>query len=278
MIEPLSLAGLTVEGVSVGGLETYIRLRELGLCFDIGRAPEESLSCGMVLFTHGHVDHLGGVISHVAARALRGMAPPTYVVPPPIAPRLEALLDLWRQIDGADLPCTVVPLGPGDELLHKGKFKIRPFSAPHFQPAQGYGIWSLHAKLRPEFEGLGGLEIKALRERGIAVSSASETALVSFTGDARSDVLNEEVVRTAKLSIFEVTFLDQRVTVESARQMGHMHLDEVLLHADELESEAILMTHFSARYNVRQIREILAARLPAGLRERVTPLLNQFHP
>lgn len=277
-MNPLRLAGLTVEGHSVGGLETYIRLRELGLCFDIGRAPEESLSCGLVLFTHGHVDHLGGVISHVASRALRGMAPPTYVVPPPIAPKLEALLELWRDIDGAELPCSVVPLGPGEELQHKGKYVIRPFRAPHFQPAQGYGIWSQNHKLKAEFQGLPGREIQQLRAAGREVADLVEAPLVSFTGDASSDVFDEEVVRKAKLSIFEVTFLDARVTVESARQMGHMHLDEVLAEAHRLESEQILMTHFSARYNARQIRQILDARLPAGLRERVTPLLDHIHP
>jgi len=274
----LSLAGQTVEGFSIGGLETYIRLRELGLCFDIGRAPEESLSCGLVLFTHGHVDHLGGVISHVASRALRGMAPPTYVVPPPVAPQLERLLDLWREIDGADLPCHVVPLGPGDELSHKQRFKIRPFRAPHFQPAQGYGIWELRTKLRPEFQGLAGGEIRDLRAAGVDVKLETELPLVSFTGDATADVFDEEVVRTAKLSIFEVTFVDERVSVESAREKRHIHIDEVVARADELVSEAILMTHFSARYNARQIVAALDERLPPGLRARTTPLLNRIQP
>lgn len=274
----LVLAGQTVEGFSVGGLETYIRLRELGLCFDIGRAPEESLSCGMVLFTHGHVDHMGGVISHAASRALRGMAPATYVVPPPLAPKLEALLEIWRDIDGADLPCNIVPLGPGESLLHKRRYRIRPFRAPHFQPAQGYGIWEQRSKLREDLRGCSGSEIRAAREAGEDVNVTTEFPLVSFTGDATSDVFDEEVVRKAKLSIFETTFVDDRVSVESAREKGHLHLDEVVLRADDFESEAILMTHFSARYNARQIQAALDQRLPAKLRSRVTPLLNRFHP
>lgn len=273
----LVLAGQTVEGFSIGGLETYIRLRELGLCFDIGRAPEASLSCGMVLFTHGHVDHFGGVISHVASRALRGMAPPTYVVPPPLAPKLEALLELWRDIDGADLACEVVPLGPGDELVYKRRFVIRPFRAPHFPPAQGYGIWERRPKLRPELRGLPGEKLRELREAGEELNVHTLTPLVSFTGDAMSEVFDEEVVRKARLSIFETTFVDGRVSVESAREKGHLHLDEVVLRAADFESEAILMTHFSARYNARQIRAALDERLPSALRRRVTPLLNRFH-
>jgi ribonuclease Z len=275
-VTALVLAGQTIEGFSVGGLETYIRLRELGLCFDIGRAPEESLSCGLVLFTHGHVDHLGGVVSHTASRALRGMSPPTYVVPPELAAPLEALLEIWRGIDGADLPCHVVPLGPGDELAHKRRYTIRPFRAPHFQPAQGYGIWERRTKLRAEFVGLAGTEIRDLRARGVDVKTETEVPLVSFTGDATSEVFDEDVVRRAKLSIFEVTFVDDRVSIASAREKGHLHLDEVVARAGDFECEAILMTHFSARYNARQIRAALDERLPASLRARTTPLLNRI--
>jgi ribonuclease Z len=230
-----------------------------------------------VLFTHGHVDHLGGIASHAASRALRGMAPPTYVLPPRVVPGVEALLEAWRGLDGARLDCELVALGPGDELPLKGRHLVRPFAADHFGPAQGYGIWEVREKLRPEFQGRKGAEIRDLRQAGVEVTQRTETPLVAFTGDSRIDVLDREpVLRQARLLILEVTFLDERVSVESAREKGHVHLDEVLERADLFENDAILMTHFSSRYNARQVREILAERLPAQLAERVTPLLNRF--
>lgn len=273
---PLELAGVKVRGHSVGGLETWLGLPELGFCFDIGRAPEASLSTPTVLFTHAHVDHLGGVASHCASRALRGMAPPTYVVPPEVVPGLEALLEVWRGLDGADLPCRVVGLGPGEELAVKKRL-VRPFRAHHFGPAQGYGIWDVREKLRERYRGLPGERIRALREAGTAVTRRTETPLVAFTGDSRIDVVEaEEVVRTARLLILEVTFLDDRVSVASAREKGHVHLDEVIERAHLFENDAILMTHFSSRYNASQVRGILEERLPAGLASRVTPLLEHF--
>jgi ribonuclease Z len=72
-----------------------------------------------------------------------------------------------------------------------------------------------------------------------------------------------------------VTFLDDRVPVAEARAKGHVHLDEVVERAELFENEALLFTHFSARYRPAEVRAILAARLPPALAERVTPLLPE---
>ena len=81
-------------------------------------------------------------------------------------------------------------------------------------------------------------------------------------------------MRTAKLLILEVTFLDDQVSVEKARSTGHVHLDEVCERADLFENEALLFSHISRRYRAREVREILARRLPASLADRVVPLLH----
>ena len=49
--------------------------------------------------------------------------------------------------------------------------------------------------------------------------------------------------------ILECTFLDDRVSVAECRAKGHVHLDEIVERADLFENEAILLTHFSARYS-----------------------------
>ena len=99
---------------------------------------------------------------------------------------------------------------------------------------------------------------------------------VAFTAATRriEVVEREEVVRLARLLILEVTFLDDRVSVEDCRAKGHIHLDEVAERADLFENEALLFTHFSSRYTARDIERALDQKLPAELRERVTPLLD----
>lgn len=276
-MERHELAGLAVEAISVGGLETCIHLPELKVAFDIGRAPKEVIAREIVLFTHAHMDHMGGVAYHCATRALRRLAPPTYVVPREVAERFERVFEVWSALDGSDMLHRSVPLGPGEELLLPNGMLARPFRSIHTQPCQGYALWSRKHKLKPEYLGLPGAEIQRLKAAAVEITTAIETPEVAFCGDTRIEVLEREaVVRRARLLVLETTFLDERVSVAEARSKGHVHLDEVIERADLFENEAILMTHFSARYARAEIVEILQRRLPPRLAQRVTPLLAGF--
>ncbi len=269
------LAGHDVEGISIGGIETCLELPRLKLAFDIGRSPLSAVLRPTILFTHAHMDHLGGVAHHAATRALRGMPPPTYVVPRQNAADVEALFDVWRRLDGSDLPFELVPLVPGEEWELPNKMIARPFRSVHRVPTQGYGLWSVRRKLRAEFAGRSGDEIRRLREAGTAVTRDEETCEVVFCGDTQIEVVErEEVVRTARLLILECTFVDDRVTVAQCRAKGHVHLYEIAERAELFENEAILLTHFSSRYRANEIVQALDERLPPGLRARVTPLLG----
>lgn len=271
----LRLAGLRVRGHSVAGAATTIDLPELKVAFDLGAPFEELIARETLLFTHAHVDHLGSVAWHAAMRALRGLGPPTYVVPPENRDDFDQLFSVWRRLDRSDLEHERIAIGPGDELPLGRDLIARPFRSPHRVPCQGYALWRRKHRLKDEFRGRAGHELRRLRGEGVAIEDTLEEPLVAFTGDTRIDVVErEEVVRRAKLLVIEVTFLDDRVPVEKARTTGHVHLDEVLERASLFENEALLFTHFSRRYGDAEIRRILAERLPDGLRERVTPLLG----
>lgn len=267
----LDLAGISVDAVSVAGMETCIGFPGLKLAFDIGRGPRRAVPWSTVMFTHAHIDHMGGIAHHVATRSLLSMKPPTYVVPAEVEQPFHNLLDAFRKLDGSDLPCTVLPASPGDEIsLGKGR-TVRPFRAAHVVPTLGYSVWQDHQKLRSDLVGKSGAEIRDARARGERVSEITSVPIIAFTGDSRIDVVDrEEVLRQAKLLVMEVTFIDDRISVAQARKNGHIHLDEVIERADCFENEAILFTHLSARYRQAEAQAILDQRLPKGLRERVT--------
>jgi ribonuclease Z len=271
----LTLTGIDVDGISIGGLETCIDLPGLKIAFDIGRAPDFAVARDTILFTHAHMDHMGGVAWHCATRSLRHMKPPRYLVPRENAEAFEELFEAWRKLDRSTLPHETIAIGPGEEHALAPKRIVRPFRSPHRAPCQGYGIWTRRTKLKPEYAGLAQSEIQRLVEREHAeVASEVEIADVAFTGDSLIEVVEqEEVVRTARLLIMEVTFLDDRVSVADCRAKGHIHLDEVIERAELFRNEALLFTHFSERYTSAEIADLLARRLPAALKERVTPLL-----
>lgn len=271
----MRLCGYSVDAISVGGIETCIQLPELDLAFDIGRCPHSAVKRKRVFLTHTHMDHAGGIAYHAATRDLVKAPVPTWYVPRENAEDLGALLDVWRRLDKSDLPVNVVPCGPGDVLELGGNWVARPFRSPHRVACQGYALCRRVTRLRSDLEGLGEAAVRARRLAGESVSETIERVEVAFTGDTLPEVIErEELVRTARLLIVECTFLDARVPVEKARASGHIHLDELLARADLLQNEAILLTHFSARYGDHDVTRILGQRLPASLKDRVTPLLH----
>lgn len=269
----LTLAGIAVDAVSVGGLETCIQLPGMDVALDLGVCPPRAVARSTVLFTHAHIDHMGAVAAHCATRSLMGMAPPTYAVPAERIDAFEDLLAVWRRLDGSALPCAVVPAQPGTRLdLGKGRTAVAARSL-HRVPCLSWSIWTHKKKLAPAWVGVPGPEIGAARRRGEAVHELHTSCEVAFTGDTLIEAVEREPsLRTARLLIMEVTFLDERVGVPAAREMGHIHLDEVIERASLFENEHILFTHMSARYGQREAEEILARRLPPGLAERVTLL------
>jgi ribonuclease Z len=270
----LNLLGIEVRGHSIGGIETCIDLPQFRIAFDIGRAPEHAIARPTILFTHAHMDHMGGVAYHCATRALRQLSPPTYIVGPENADAFRDLFAVWRRLDRSTLEHTLVVAGPGDEYALGQRHVARPFRSLHRAPCQGYAIWEKKTRLRRDLAGRDEDYLRAVRARGESVAEMVEKPLVAFCGDTLIEVVErEEVVRTAKLLILEVTFLDDRVSVADARDKGHVHLDEVCARADLFQNEALLFTHFSARYGPAEIRRILAERLPASLRDRVVPFV-----
>lgn len=275
MVAKVNLAGLEIVGSAVSGVGTWLIVPEYRLGLDLGLTREETLPMPTVLITHSHIDHLSAVCWHADARGLMGMKRPRYVVPPSVAGPLEELFAAWDRLQGGNrFPHEIVPLGPGEELTLPRGLVVRPFETFHRSVSQGYAVWRTVRKLKPEYVGLPGEQIRKLRaEQGVEVTEQRQVLELCYTGDTTVDVLQHEEVRTARRLIMEATFLDDRVSVEHARKLGHMHLDQLAARADELENEAILLMHFSARHGDMAIERALDNALPAEVRARVTALL-----
>lgn len=86
---------------------------------------------------------------------------------------------------------------------------------------------------------------------------------VAFTGDTCIDFLHVEAnsaVFTAKLLIMELTFLDDAVSREGAREKGHMHIDDFVEHADMFQ--VMLLSVQSNGYECRGLYQADRKHLP----------------
>lgn len=266
----VTLFRMKLEGLSIAGVETCIEVPELRLVLDMGRCTRTAVNQPTVLLSHCHLDHMGAIAQHAARRSMMKMGESTYLVPASVAPDVEAFFNAAGRIDGQVIPRRVVPLEPGQDYALGKQRWVRPFQTYHRVASQGYTVWERRHHLRAEFRGLPGERLGELRREGVSIDHVDEVALLSFTGDTRSEVLERtpELQRTETL-IIESTFLDGLVDVEGARSTGHIHLDELLERAALLPKTDVVLSHFSARYRDEDVRRIVARRLPDELREAV---------
>ncbi|GAB2231110.1 hypothetical protein Droror1_Dr00027397 [Drosera rotundifolia] len=270
----LEIEGQRIEGLSIGGQETCVIFPNLKIAFDIGRCPQRAVSMDFVFISHGHIDHIGGLPMYVATRGLFSMKPPTIIVPKAIKKHVEKLFAVHRVIDNSELKHNLIGLDVGEEFYLRKDLKVKAFRTYHVVPSQGYLVYSVKKKLRQEFAGFSGNEIKELRFSGVEITNTFTTPEVAFTGDTMADFVvdpaNSDVLK-ARILVMECTFLDDVITVEHAREYGHTHLAEVVKYSEMFENKAILLIHFSARYYVEEINDAVS-KMPAAFTGRVFAL------
>ncbi|XP_031505582.1 nuclear ribonuclease Z-like [Nymphaea colorata] len=270
----MKIEGYPVEGLSIGGQETCVIFPTLKIAFDIGRCPQRAIGQEFLFISHGHMDHIGGLPMYVATRGLYSMKPPTIFVPRSIKNSVEKLFVVHREMDQSELKHTLIGLDAGEEFQFRRDLIVRPFRTYHVVPSQGYLIYSVKQKLKQEFVGLSGNEIKNLRLSGVEVTNTVRSPEIAFTGDTMADFIvdpdNSDVLH-AKVLIMESTFLDNGIAVQHARDYGHTHLSEIVGYAERFHNKAILLIHFSARYTKNEI-EASMSQLPSNLIDKVFTL------
>uniref|UniRef100_A0A7C9E5A8 Metallo-beta-lactamase domain-containing protein n=1 Tax=Opuntia streptacantha TaxID=393608 RepID=A0A7C9E5A8_OPUST len=225
----LEIQGYKIEGLSIGGQETCVIFPGLKLAFDIGRCPQRAIAQDFLFISHGHMDHIGGLPMYVATRGLFSMKPPTIFVPKAIEEHVQRLFDVHRAMDQSELKNTLVALDVGEEFYIRKDLKVKAFKTYHVIPSQGYVIYSVKQKLKPEYLGRSASEIKDLKFSGVQITDTITSPEIAFTGDTMADFIvdpaNSEVLR-AKILVMECTFLENTIPVEHAREYGHIHLAE----------------------------------------------------
>ncbi|WP_395732381.1 MBL fold metallo-hydrolase [Prosthecobacter sp.] len=246
---------LTIAAASTALFSTWVFVENFGLLFDAGDGISASLGqkgrkVRHVFVTHADRDHVCGLLQLHQLNARDGIP---HIFYPKDSGSFPALKDFMEKFDPQSGPATWRGLAPGETVpLDKTHF-IEARTSEHvtmgdLTKSLDYTLCAVRRSLRPELTGMNGAEIGALRkEHGEdAVTEPQIEKLVGYSGDAPQ--LRPERWSGVKILFHEATFL----APETARS-SHSNLPDVIASAAQLDLEALVLLHFSARYKADEI-------------------------
>ena len=273
-VKSIDFKGLTIEGYSRAAVQSYWRIPQLKVGFDLGGSPWSFMGTQVFFVTHGHLDHLAALPVFVARRRMMKMPPPIIYMPAEIVDNAWRLLKVWQRLDRGRMNCELIGLQPDEQVELSREHVVTSFRTKHTVPSLGYVVWDRRKKLKAEYVGLPGDKIRDIRLNGEEVSETVMFPLLACTGDTAPAGLDEcQAVYDATVLITEMTFYRPEHRREKIHKFGHTHLDDILARADRFQNELIILAHFSTRYHEQQIRRAIEKRLPESLKSRVMPWL-----
>ena len=269
-LQSIKHKALTIEGYSRAAVQSYWRVPELKLGFDLGGSPWAFMGTQTFLVSHAHLDHLAALPVYVARRRMMKMEPPTIYLPAEVVENVEKMLAAWQRLDRGCMICDIVPCSDGDLFELSREHKVRVFKTRHTVPSVGFIVYDCRRKLKAEYRGLDGTQIRDLRFAGTEVTEEVLTPLVCYTGDTAPPGLDAHPdILKAQILITEMTFFRPEHRKEKIHKFGHMHLDDILDRADQFENELIILSHLSTRTHEGQALHAIKNRVSEKLRKRI---------
>ena len=115
--------GLTIEGYSRAAVQSYWRIPELKIGFDLGAQPWDFMGTPTWLVTHTHLDHVAALPVYVARRRMMKMEPPTIYLPAEAVEDVRRLLLVMQRLDRGRMVCELngVRAGRGDRAVARAR-------------------------------------------------------------------------------------------------------------------------------------------------------------
>ncbi len=262
--------GLTIEGYSRAAVQSYWRIPEMKLGFDLGGHPWDFMGTGTWFVSHTHMDHVAALPVYIARRRMMKMEPPTIYLPEAAVEGVRHLLLAFSRLDGGRLPCHLIPVAHGDEIELSRELIVTAGKTQHHVPSLGYIVWERRRKLRPEFQDLSGEQIRDLRLAGTDVTRETRIPRVAYLGDSTPQGLDANpTMFEADILITEVTFVAPGHRADKIHKLGHIHLDDIVARRDLFKNQVIIAAHFSTRYHARQVHRYVEKALPDKLNGRL---------
>ncbi|MFI4875130.1 MAG: MBL fold metallo-hydrolase [Blastopirellula sp. JB062] len=262
-VRKLIVNDLTIEGYSRAAVQSYWRIPEMKLLFDLGLQPWDFMGTPTCFVTHAHLDHVAALPVYVSRRRMMKMDPPTIYLPQSAVGPVQQVLAAFQRLDRGRMPCELIGVSPGDEIELSRELVVSVVATKHTVPSVGYVVRQRRRKLKPEYQKMSGDQIRDIRLSGVEVTDEHRVPKVAYLGDSRPEAMdaNPEFYEAETL-IMEMTFLAPDHRRDKIQKMGHIHLDDVVQRRDRFQNKTIIAGHFSVRYNDRQIKNYVEEKLP----------------
>ena len=263
-------AGLTVEGWSRAAVQSYWRVPELKLGFDLGAQPWDFMGTPNWFLSHTHLDHIAALPVYVARRRMMKMEPPVVYVPAENVDDVQKLLLIMQRLDRGRQVCELVGLEAGAEVELTRDHVVTAWATAHTIPSRGFVVWERRNKLKDEYVGLPGDKIRDLKFAGVEITREVRTPLLAYTGDTSPAGLDAcPAAFDAKILITELSFIRANHRRDKIHKFGHMHLDDFVERKDRFKNELIVTGHFSTRYHPNEVKRVLENKLPPELKAKM---------
>ena len=262
-VKTLKHNNLTIEGYSRAAVQTYWRFPELKIGFDLGAQPWSFMGTPTWFVSHGHLDHIAALPVYIARRRMMKMEPPTIYLPKVAIDPVQAILQQYTRLDRGRLPCTLLPIAAGDEVILSREHVVTAFATEHSVPSLGFIVWERRKKLKAEYESLNEADIRNLRMSGKEVSSEIRLPRLAYLGDSTPEGLDAcPAMYDADILITEMTFVSPNHRPQKIHKFGHLHLDDIVERRERFKNQLVIASHFSTRYHANTIRSLVEKKLP----------------
>ena len=263
-VKSLTFKEITIEGYSRAAVQTYWRIPEFKLGFDLGAQPWSFMGTPTWFVSHTHMDHIVALPVYVARRRMMKMEPPTIYLPEHAIEPMQKILQLFQPPGPrpAALHAAADPAGRRDRDVarargdgfghgpHGAVVRVRGLGAA--AKSSSPSIWTCPAR---RFAICGS---PAWRSPPRCAFRAWPTwATVRPTGlDACPAMFEAEVL------IIEMTFVAARHRKDKIHKFGHMHLDDIVERRDKFQNELIIASPLQHALPPQASREHVTQALP----------------